>query len=190
MDKSFGIMTDLDVNELSAALFSLMNITLTGEAYRALNNVRVGGGLEVWRILTTDLTSKGPQRRQVLLKRIANPRRGKSLQEVVTIVRDWERDLLEYHDAGGTDYVSDELKMMSLRSMLPEIQDSGSNRMIPVYREFTEGHPGTEGEAYEKLKSRVAFRSTQEQTESHIKTTNNILNADDVTELQYGNCGE
>ncbi len=117
----------------------MMNLTLTGEAYRALNNVRVGGGLEVWRILTNDFTSKGPQRRQVLLKRIANPRRGKNLQEVVTILRDWERDLLEYHDAGGTDYASDELKMMSMRNMLPEMSDPVSKRMVPVYREFMEG---------------------------------------------------
>ena len=114
----------------------MLNQVLTGEAHSILTTTRSGGGIEVWRAITSRLTDKGHHRRQALLSRINSPKKTRKFSDVLGVLREWERDLEEYHLGGGTDYKSDECRMALLRQMLPAGADGNM-----AYQEFMDGAP-------------------------------------------------
>lgn len=132
----WGIMIDIDLNELSNSVFAMLNQMIVGEIYAILTDTIEGGGLDVWRMVTVILTDKEQHRRQALFARINSPKRAKELNYVQATLRDWERGLCDYHQGGGADYQSDECKSAFLRQMLPMNSDG-----LPFYHEFLDGHP-------------------------------------------------
>ena len=67
LDQNFGLMFDLDCNQLSTAVYMMLNQLLTGEAHKELSDHENAQGLEVWRSITINLTEKGPLKRSALL---------------------------------------------------------------------------------------------------------------------------
>ena len=60
LDQNFGLMVDLDCNQLSAAIYHMLNHITTGEAHKELSDHKRAQGLEVWRSITVYLTDRGP----------------------------------------------------------------------------------------------------------------------------------
>ena len=60
LDRNFDLMVDLDCNQLSAAMFHMLNQLLTGEAHKELSDNESASGLEVWRSITMNLSDKRP----------------------------------------------------------------------------------------------------------------------------------
>ena len=87
LDRNFGLMTDLDCNQLSSAVFHMLNHFLTGEAHKELSDHESAEGLEVWRAITINLTDKGPHKRATLLNRINSPPRAKTMQGVRAVLK-------------------------------------------------------------------------------------------------------
>ena len=81
LDRNFGLMIDLDCNQLSAAVFHMLNQLLSGEAHRELSDHDSVQGLEVWRSITANLTDKGPHKRTALLNMINSPSRAKTCKK-------------------------------------------------------------------------------------------------------------
>ena len=73
LDTNFGIMCDLDCNQLSAAVYHMLNQLLTGKAHKELSDHERAQGLEVWRAITLNLTNRGPHKRCVLLEKAQQP---------------------------------------------------------------------------------------------------------------------
>ena len=69
LDTNFGLMVELDCNQLSVAVYHMLNQLLTGEAHKELSDHESAEGLEVWRAITVNLTDKGPHKRAALLER-------------------------------------------------------------------------------------------------------------------------
>ncbi len=64
LDANLGLMVDLDIRQLSAAMYHMLNQLLTGEAHRELSDLESANGLEAWRVLTLNLTEKGPHKEE------------------------------------------------------------------------------------------------------------------------------
>ena len=58
LDRNFDLVIDLDCNQLSAAVFHMLNRLLSCEAHKELSDHDSVQGLEVWRSITTNLTNK------------------------------------------------------------------------------------------------------------------------------------
>ena len=56
LDNNLGLMVELDCNQLSAAVYHMLNQLLTGEAHKELSDHERVQGLEVWRAITLNLT--------------------------------------------------------------------------------------------------------------------------------------
>ncbi len=138
LNRNFGLMIDFDCNQLSAAVFHMLNQLLSGKAHKELSDHESVQGLEVWRSITMNLTDKGPHKRTALLTKVNSPPRTKNMQEVRRTLKDWEKHLREYHSAVGTEYKSDEVKSHLLRRILP----CDDKRRL-THREFVEGAVGT-----------------------------------------------
>ncbi len=82
LDRNLGLMVELDCNQLSAAVYHMLNQLLTGDTHKELSDHERAQGLEVWRAITLNLTDRGPHNRRLLLDRINNPARAKSMQAV------------------------------------------------------------------------------------------------------------
>ena len=82
LDTNFGLMVELDCNQLSAAVYHMLNQLLTGEAHKELSDHERAQGLEVWRSITINLTDRGPHKRCALLNKINSPPRAKNMQAV------------------------------------------------------------------------------------------------------------
>ena len=134
LDSNFGLMVELDCNQLSTAVYHMLNQLLTGEAHKELSDHDNAQGLEVWRALTANFTSKGPLTISALSDRVNNPPRANNMAGVRAVLKDWEKHLREYHAAGGVSYSTDELKIMLLRRMLP-----CDEKKRLLHREFVEG---------------------------------------------------
>ncbi len=89
-DRGLGLMLDLDCNQVSAAMFHMLNQLFTGETHRELSDHRSAQGLEVWRSITVNLTDKGPYNRSALLDRINSPTRAKTMAGVRAVLKEWE----------------------------------------------------------------------------------------------------
>ncbi len=173
-------MVDLDCRQLSTAMYHMLNQLLTGEAHKELSDHDTAEGLEVWRAITVNLTDKGPHNRATLLERINVSLRAKSMAGVRMVLKDWEKHLREYHAAGGTEYRTDELKVMLLRRMLPW----DGKRL--THREFVEGAHGTVGESYEQLRQRVLDTIVREELEVQSRE-GKLLIAENNDEHLYNN---
>ena len=77
-------MIDLDCRQLSAALYHMLNQLLTGETHNELSDHSCAAGLEVWRVITVNLTDKGPHNRAMLLEKINTPQRANNM-----VGREW-----------------------------------------------------------------------------------------------------
>ena len=159
-DSNFGLMVELDSNQLSTAIYHMLNGLLTGEAHKELSDHESAQGLEVWRSITVNLTDKGPYKRSALLDRINNPQRAKTMAGVRVALKEWEKYLREYHSAGGSEYQTDEMKMMLLRRMLP-----CDDKKRLTHREFVDGAVGTAGETYASFRQRVIDTIAREELE-------------------------
>ena len=93
------------------------------------------------------------------------------------------KHLREYHAAGGTEYRTDELKVMLLRRMLPW----DGKRL--THREFVEGAHGTVGKSYEQLRQRVLDTIVREELEVQSRE-GKLLIAENNDEHLYNNNGE
>jgi hypothetical protein len=87
LDKNFGLMVDLDCNQVSTAMYHILNQLFTGEAHRELSDHQSAQGLEVWRSITVNLTDKGPYKRSALLERINAPTRAKTMAGVRAVLK-------------------------------------------------------------------------------------------------------
>ena len=103
-------MIDLDCRQLSTAMYHMLNQLLTGEAHKELSDHDCAAGLEVWRAITVNLTDKGPHKISALLEKINAPPRAKNMAGVRMVLKDWEKNMREYHAAGGPEYKTDEVK--------------------------------------------------------------------------------
>ena len=70
-------MVDLDIRQLSAAMYHMLNQLLTGEAHRELSDLESANGLEAWRVLTLNLTEKGPHKEERTVGEYQQPTAGK-----------------------------------------------------------------------------------------------------------------
>ena len=135
--RNLGLMIDLDCRQLSCAVYHMLNGLLTGEAHKELSDHESVQGLEVWRALTVNLTDKGPHKRSALLERLNQPPRARTMAGVRAILKEWEKFLREYHAAGGSEYQTDEFKILMLRRMLPQ-----DEKKKLTHREFADGGYG------------------------------------------------
>ncbi len=90
---NFGLCVDLDTTQLSTAMYHMLNQLLSGEAHKELSDLESAQGLEAWRGLTLNLTEKGPLKRSVLLEKVNNPVRAKSMAGVRAALKEWEKHL-------------------------------------------------------------------------------------------------
>ena len=90
LDRNFGLMIDLDANQLSNAMYHMLNQLLSGKAHKELSDHETAQGLEVWRAITANLTSKGPIKRSALLDKVNSPPRAKTMVGVRAVLKCWE----------------------------------------------------------------------------------------------------
>ena len=96
-DLQATLMVDLDVEDLSSAMFQFMNSVLEGDAFKALDATQDANGLEVWRKVTKQLTEKSPDRRQALINSLTTIMPAKAIEDVPANIQEWGRWLREYH---------------------------------------------------------------------------------------------
>ena len=97
------------------------------------------------------------------------------------VLKDWEKNMREYHAAGGPEYTTDEVKNMLLRKILPM-----DDKKRLTHREFVDGAHGTVGESYEQLRQRVLDTVTREELEVQARD-GKMLMTEDVGEQVYKN---
>ena len=82
------LMLDFDIAHLAAAMFGFMNGVLSGEAHTILRTVVDANGLEVWRLVTKNITNRSVTRRNTLLKSISRVTPAKHLQYMMVKLRE------------------------------------------------------------------------------------------------------
>ncbi len=85
-------MLENGVAVMSHHVWRYLNLNLTGDAKTIHNNTSDSNGLEIWRKLTLDITSKSAARRRVLHDHVYNPRSIDDLKHVKMAVERWGGD--------------------------------------------------------------------------------------------------
>ena len=104
---------------MSHHVWRYLNLNLTGGAKTIHTNTDESNGLEVWRKLTLDITSRSAARRKLLHDQVYNPKHIGSLPAVKMAIEHWEAFVTQYEDAGGT-APDDGMRQVLLVGMLPE----------------------------------------------------------------------
>jgi hypothetical protein len=129
LDKYVGAASGtIDIDLFSAELYHVLTITLGDTPLSIIENVSSGCGLESWRQLTQEYDAKTPQNLQTLVQQVVQPKRVKSLDQVVQAIQAWETMRQEYVLRLGKD-LDNPLKICALRAIVPQDLDDTIMKM-------------------------------------------------------------
>ena len=110
------LVNDPDV--LAHFLWGFLNISLTDDAWEIFDNVEVGEGLEVWRLVNVDTTQKTEGELMEMEDLVQNPKRLVKLTDISKGILAWDIMYKEFKEAGG-EKVSPAREVNILAKMLP-----------------------------------------------------------------------
>ena len=87
---------ETDPEVLAHHLWGFLNISLTEDAWEIFDNVPVGCGLEVWRLVNIDTTQKTEGELMEMEDLVQNPRRTQKLGDIAKGVIVWSNLYTEY----------------------------------------------------------------------------------------------
>ena len=109
----------------SKQLSTLLKMLTTGVAWDIVSNSD-GNGFRAWQRLHLELASTTPQKKRALLKKVLQPERATTMEELTAKQEKWETALIKYKDVlrDNETQLSDDVLVCSYVALLPqEIQE-------------------------------------------------------------------
>jgi len=162
----YGMMVEVDIEKISANIWSFLSTCLSGAAMTIFESVDVLNGLDAWRQLHNHIQKGSATRRLTLREPAIHPRAARNEEEVNMAITKWEIDYKKYLDAGGSELNDEDLRMTLLQLLPQQLREGLIWRATEsrCYAEFRE-HVRIKSEQILMLRSKLPVYAAVEQTE-------------------------